>query len=273
MNLLDKTLENICNKIQISKEDVEFKKFEHLVTMTNQAYLKIALKEFEYVKNHTDKEIVSNFDFLMKIYNKHLREHQVMFLLLNIFETAIRSKAVVELSKKYSSIDEDDWLHNEDLTPNKIKKPLEEAIKKINQDREDKTKLDSFEIFDYIMLGQLKSIYIDFWSDLSHVFEAKTKNGYHHPQIGKNKLKDMLDEIRKARNDNAHHKPFHKTRKRRHQIIEDVELLLIHIGFNLNDAINNIDPSHKIITLKYKIEVCDSLDSDMVCKNNLNHED
>ena len=147
MNLLDKTLENICNKIQISKEDVEFKKFEHLVTMTNQAYLKIALKEFEYVKNHTDKEIVSNFDFLMKIYNKHLREHQVMFLLLNIFETAIRSKAVVELSKKYSSIDEDDWLHNEDLTPNKIKKPLEEAIKKINQDREDKTKLDSFEIF------------------------------------------------------------------------------------------------------------------------------
>lgn len=252
MNLIDSSLENICNKIKITQEDNEYKKFQHLVTVTNQAYLKIALKEFSNLKKqHSDINISSNFNFLMKLYNKHLKEHQVMFLLLNIFETAIRSKAVVELSKKYSTVNQDDWLHNESLTPNKFQSPLIEAIKKIKQDDEDPANFDSFQIFDYIMLGQLKAIYIDLWADLSQVFEEKTKNGQTLPKLGKNRIKSMLNEIRKARNDNAHHKPFHKTRKRRHQIIEDIELILAHIGFNLHDAINNIDPSHKIIKLKY----------------------
>jgi len=252
VNIIDSSLENICNKIQITQENSEYKKFQHLVAVTNQAYLKIALKEFSNLKKqHSNLNISSNFNFLMKLYNKHLKEHQVMFLLLNIFETAIRSKAVVELSKKYSTVNQDDWLHNESLTPNKFKSPLAEAIKKIQQDGEDPAGFDSFQIFDYIMLGQLKAIYVDFWSDLSHLFEENTKNGQPLPKLGKNKMKTMLNEIRKARNDNAHHKPLHKTRKRRHQIIEDIELILAHIGFNLHDAINNIDPSHKIIKLKY----------------------
>lgn len=252
MDILDNSLNNLCNKLQITNKDKEFSKFEHLITVTNQAYLKIALNEFESIKKkNPKKEIKSNFNFLIKLYNKHLREHQVMFLLLNIFETAIRSKAVVELSKKYSSTNNDDWLQDNTLTPPKIKNPLNEAIKKIRQDKEDETKLNSFEIFDYIMLGQLQSIYTDFWTDLSHLFDQKTINGHTFNKIGKNKFKTLLNEIRKARNDNAHHKPFHKTRKRRHEIIEDVELLLLHIGFNLENAINNIDPSHKIIKLKF----------------------
>ena len=61
----------------------------------------------------------------------------------------------------------------------------------------------------------------------------------------------LFEDIRKVRNDNAHHKPFHRTRPRRHKIIEDVELILLHIGFNLKEAINNIDSEHKIIKLKY----------------------
>ena len=251
MNLLDKSLENIFTKTKITEHDSELAKFKHLVTVTNQAYLKIALNEFKHIKDNSDINITSNFDFLMKLYNKHLKEHQVMFLLFNIFETAIRSKAAAELSKKFSSENTDDWLHNTTKTPTKIRNPLTQAIIKINQDGEDESTLDSFEIFDYIMLGQLKSVYIDFWADLGHLFEEKTKNSYQFPKIGKNKLKIMLDEIRKARNDNAHHKPFHKTRRRRHEIIEDIELILTHIGFNLNDAINNIDPQHKIIILQY----------------------
>jgi len=252
LDLLNNSLENLCQKIQITQEDKEFKKFEHLITVTNQAYLKIALNEFNHIKiANTEKEIESNFNFLLKLYNKHLREHQVMFLLLNIFETAIRSKAVSILSNKYSTIDNDDWLLTHTLIPDKMKRPLEEATKKINQDGEDISNFDSFEIFDYIMLGQLKSIYLDFWNDLSILFEEKSINSVIIPQIGKNKFKKLFEEIRKARNDNAHHKPFHKTRRRRHQIIEDIELILIHIGFNLKDAMNNIDPTHKIIKLKY----------------------
>lgn len=252
MNLLNSSLDNLCQKIQITKDDNEFRKFEHLITVTNQAYLKIALNEFKHIKTtNPDKEIESNFNFLLKLYNKHLREHQVMFLLLNIFETAIRSKAVSILSNKYSTINNDDWLLTNTLIPAKMKRPLEEATKKISKDGENISNFDSFEIFDYIMLGQLKSIYIDFWNDLSILFEEKTVNSSIIPQIGKNKFKKLFEEIRKARNDNAHHKPFHKTRRRRHQIIEEIELILIHIGFNLNDAINNIDPTHKIIKLKY----------------------
>lgn len=252
MNILEKSLDNLCQKLQIAKEDEEYSKFEHLITVTNQAYLKIALNEFEHIKkSNPDKDITSNFDFLLKLYNKHLREHQVMFLLLNIFETAIRSKAVSVLAVKYSSSNNDDWLKEETLIPRKIKRPLEEATKKINQDGEDISSFDSFEIFDYIMLGQLQSIYTDFWSDLSYLFDEKSINGVTFPKIGKRRFEKLFDEIRKARNDNAHHKPFHKTRKRRHQIIEDIELLLMHIGFNLNEAINNIDPAHKIIKLKY----------------------
>jgi hypothetical protein len=252
LNLLDNSLENLCQKIQITKEDKEFKKFEHLITVTNQAYLKIALNEFNHIKTtNIEKEIESNFNFLLKLYNKHLREHQVMFLLLNIFETAIRSKAVSILSNKYSTTNNDDWLLTNTLIPESMRRPLEEATKKIIQDREDISNFDSFEIFDYIMLGQLKSIYIDFWNDLSILFEEKKVNSVVIPKIGKNKFKNLFEEIRKARNDNAHHKPFHKTRRRRHQIIEDIELILIHIGFNLNDAINNIDPTHKIIKLKF----------------------
>lgn len=253
MDLVDKTLDNLCNKIDIDSNYYEYKKFKRLISVTNQAYLKIALNEFEKIlKNNPQKNISSKFRFLMSLYNKHLRDHQVMFLLFNIFETAIRSKAAVILSKKYSSSNTDDWLSNPSCTPLNVKTPFSKAIEKINLDNEDSSKMDSYEIFDYIMLGQLKDIYLDFWSDLSFLFEEKNVNGNFFSKLGKSKFKVMINEIRKARNDNAHHKPFHKTRKRRHQIIEDIEIILLHLDFNLSEAINNIDPSHKIITLRYQ---------------------
>jgi len=252
LNIYEKSLDDLCNKLQITNSDTEYHKFEKLITVVNQAYLKIALNEFSHIKTtNQEKVISSNFNFLMSLYNKHLREHQVMFLLFNIFETAVRSKAVIELSLKYSSTGNDDWLHNISLIPRKMEKPLQEAIKKIIHDGENVNNLDSFEIFDYILLGQLQSIYVDFWSDLSHLFQAKTIDNINFPQIGKRTFEKLFEDIRKSRNDNAHHKPFHKTRQRRHQIIENIELILIHIGFNLEDAINNIDPQHKIIKLKY----------------------
>ena len=247
MTLVAKSLENLLTKLQISNENIEY---VHLITVANQAYLKIVINELENLKKKENKVI--NFDFLMRIYNKHIKEHQVMFLLFNIFETAIRSKAVTILSEKYSSPNEDNWLHSQEKIPSKIQRPWDEAIKKMKQDNEDIKDVDSFIIFDYIMLGQLKAIYFDFWSDLSYLFDEKNVNGHKLSKIGKRKFKEMFDDIRKARNDNAHHKPLHNTRKRRHQIIAFIEIILVHIGFNLDDAINNIDPFHKIIILKYQ---------------------
>jgi hypothetical protein len=252
MNILESSLRNLRVKLDISIQDPEYHKFQHLVTVVNQAYLKIALNEFEQIKqNNPFKTIDSNFDLLLSLYNKHLKEHQVMFLLFNIFETAMRSKIAVELSSKYSSQGEDNWLHDDTLRPTKITRPFNEASQKIQQDGDNITQLTSFDIFDYITLGQLKNIYLDFWGDLSSIFQAKTKNSFEVPQLSKRRFKMMFENIRKARNDNAHHKPFHTSRLRRHQIIENIELLLVHIGFNLQDAINNIDPSHNIVHLHY----------------------
>ena len=81
----------------------------------------------------------------------------------------------------------------------------------------------------------------DFWNDLSHLFVSKTINGINFHQIGKLAFEKTFAEIRRSRNDNAHYKRFNKTIRRINQIIEDIELILIYIGFNLNDAINNID--------------------------------
>ena len=251
MNLHDKTMKLLIEKLELSSTDKEYKKFEQLITVVNVAYLKTAIYTFH---THSKKEnfyVTSKFDYLMSLYNQLLREHQVMFLLFNIFETAIRSKAAYELSKKYSSPDTDDWLHNEEQIPQKIKTKLDKAKEYIGNDVEAFDKLSSFEIFDYIMLGNLRLIYFDFWDDLKHLFESKIYKGNQLQEIGRNRLKDMLEEIRKARNDNAHHKPFHKRRKKRYKLIEDIENILLHIGFNLDEAINNIDPEHKIIKIGY----------------------
>ena len=251
MNLHDKALNHLCETIGIEKKHPEYSKFSQVINLVNQAYLKIALKEYERIRSvNPAKEVESEFDFLMALYNKHIREHQVMFLLFNIFETAIRSKAAVELSKIYSNPSQDDWLHIEMLMPSKIKHTVDKAKEIISQDSENFAGMDTFEVFDYILLGGLKTLYYTFWSDLSYLFEEKEFKGHTLSKIGKRPMEAMMESIRKARNDNAHHKPFHKSRKRRHMIVEDIELILAHLNFNLADAVNNIDPDHKIIKLK-----------------------
>lgn len=250
MTLHAQSMSRLCSAIKIDASHSEYNKFATAVTLLNQAYLTTALKEYEYILSQTpDKQINSAFDFLMALYNKHIREHQVMFLLFNIFETAIRAKAAVVLSEAYSSSGTDNWLHN--TPPKKILHTLSKAGQIIAEDSGTITSMNTFEIFDYILLGGLKSLYLDFWSDLGGLFEEKTVHGHLLPKIGKRKMEQLLESIRKARNDNAHHKPFHKSRKRRHEIVEDIELILTHLNYNLYDAVNNIDPEHKIIRLKY----------------------
>ena len=252
LTLHDKVFFELCSTLSIDATHTEYTKFSKACDLVNQAYFKIAIKEFAYIKaNNPSKTIPSEFDFLMSLYNKHIKEHQAMFLLFNIFETAIRSKAAIVLSEKYSSCNEDNWLHDDSLTPSKMLHILHKAKGIIGEDHEEINTMDTFQIFDYILLGGLKTLYIDFWGDLSHLFEEKTYKGYLLKKLGKKTFTAMLEAIRKSRNDNAHHKPFHSSRKRRHEIVADIELILAHLGFNLDDAINNIDPQHKIIKLMY----------------------
>jgi hypothetical protein len=252
LTLHDKVLAELCTTLNIDNTHPEYIKFGKAGDLVNQAYFKIAIKEFAHIKaSNPTKIIASDFDFLMGLYNKHIKEHQVMFLLFNIFETAIRSKAAVALSEKYSSANQDDWLHNPALVPPKIQHTLDKSREIIALDSENILSMDTFQIFDYILLGGLKTLYLSFWADLSQLFEEKSFKGHTLKKIGKKSMTLMLESIRKSRNDNAHHKPFHSSRKRRHEIVDDIELILAHLRFNLEDAINNIDPQHKIIKLKY----------------------
>ena len=251
MNIHDNIMYFIETKLDIDPTHNEYKKFTQLITLANIAYLKTAIYTFSKYLQDKDFEIDSKFDFLMKIYNKLLKEHQVLFLLFNLFETSLRSKLAYTLSKKYSSQNKDDWLHKEELIPTKIEKPLEKIKRYISDDSASFENMNSYEIFDYMVFGDLKDLYYDFWSDVSHLFQTKNYKGHQLQEIGRIRLREMLNAIRKARNDIAHHKPLQKGRKKRYKLIEDIEHILLHLGFNLDDAINNIDPQHKIIKIGF----------------------
>ena len=46
LNINQKSLDNLCSSLQIDSSDREYYKFQRLITVVNQAYLKIALKEY-----------------------------------------------------------------------------------------------------------------------------------------------------------------------------------------------------------------------------------
>ena len=146
MNIHDNIMSLIETKLDIDPTHNEYEKFTQLITLANIAYLKTAIYTFSEYLQDRDFEINSKFDFLMKIYNELLKEHQVLFLLFNLFETSLRSKLAYTLSKKYSSHDKDDWLHKEELIPPKMQKPLEKLKKYISEDSSSFEEMNSYEI-------------------------------------------------------------------------------------------------------------------------------
>ena len=55
MNIYDKSLNDLCANLQITKSDKEYYKFEKLVTVVNRLF-KIVLKEFNYIKTKNPKK-------------------------------------------------------------------------------------------------------------------------------------------------------------------------------------------------------------------------
>lgn len=55
-----------------------------------------------------------------------------------------------------------------------------------------------------------------------------------------------------ARNDIAHHKSINYSRRSKNTLIHDLELILRHLEFNFEGALNGIDPSNSVtMHLKY----------------------
>lgn len=240
-------------KLSLKENTADYDKIKNAVEIVNVAFLKVAVNRLKDLLNKPNNKDRNNlFDRLMKLYNQRVREHEVMYLLMHIIETTLRSKASSVISKKFSTNAQDDWWYDIRNIDKKLVEPIMLGVKsshKLNISSDD---MNTFEFFDSITFNQLLNIYSDFWNDFKNDFQSKEYKTYNLPTIDKRQFEATLRHIRNARNDIAHHKAInHSNGRRRQNLINDIELILCHLGFNLDEAINNIDPHQNIIKLQY----------------------
>lgn len=243
----------ISTTLKLDSSTDDFRKIQNSVEIVNVAFLKVAVKKLEnLLKNPKNKDRNNLFDRLMKLYNGRIREHQVMYLLMHIIETTLRAKAASVISKKFSTSDTDDWWHDIRKIDRRLIEPLMLGMKSSHRQNLNPTDMNTFGFFDSITFNQLLNVYTNFWTEFKDNFQQKQHKGHTIQTLSKKQFNAKLTYIRNARNDIAHHKPInHSDGRRRKDLIEDIELILCHLGFNLNESINDIDPNHKIIQLKY----------------------
>lgn len=252
MNLIDIVLPEIKSNIGINTRNSEYQKIKDATSVLNIAYLKLASEEMKYyMQNNPSHNINSKFEYLMGTYNKLIREHQIMFLLLNIFETALRSKAAITISGNFSTANNDDWWKDISTLEKDLLDPVNKAVQHLHRDNINLSSVNTFNLFDTFTFGQLGYIYKNYWSLFHLLFTAKTYRTYSFSQITQSIFLQKMKYIRLARNDVAHHKPIDYTRRNRRDLIHDMELILRHLNFNLEDTINGIDPLNSIIHLRY----------------------
>ncbi|MBD3798662.1 Abi family protein [Sulfuricurvum sp.] len=247
MDLRTEIMRELRQKLKINTANPDYKKIEEAIGVLNVAYLKVAANEIYGMLNHCVK-IRSKYALLLSVYNKNIREHQVMFLLFSIFENAMRSKAAITLSTSYSSRHSDDWWKDISSMNKDMIKPIGEALIKLHKNIPN---INTYDIFDTFTLGHLQSIYTNHWSLFQHFFTRKIYKGHSLPTIDRENFKTKFENIRDARNDISHHKPINYSRRGRSDLIKDCEVLLSNLDFNLEAAVNGIDPNHQIIRLQY----------------------
>lgn len=132
MDLRTEIMRELRQKLKINTANPDYKKIEEAIGVLNVAYLKVAANEIYGMLDHGVK-ICSKYALLLSVYNKHIREHQVMFLLFSIFENAMRSKAAITLSTSYSSRHSDDWWKDISSMNKDMIKPIGEALIKLQK--------------------------------------------------------------------------------------------------------------------------------------------
>ena len=250
MSLINVVMPEIKTNLGINNRNPEYQKIEDAASVLNIAYIRLASEEIKYFMARNPLYHDSKFNHLMRVYNKLIREHQIMFLLLNIFESALRSKAAILISDHFSA-HQDDWWKNITLLDKNMLDPINKAVQQLHKSNINLSTVNSFDLFDTLTFGQLESIYKNNWGILQSLFNAKLYRSYMLPQITKKIFTDKIGFLRNARNDIAHHKPIDYSRRGKRDLIEDMEIILRHLNFNIEDAINGIDPQHTIVSLKY----------------------
>ncbi len=250
MSLIDTVLPEIKSNIHINIRNIEYQKIQDAAAVLNIAYLKLASIEMKYFIQRNPQPIASKFSHLMGTYNKLIREHQILFLMLNIFETALRSKAAILISDHYSS-NQDDWWKDISTLDKDLLDPINKAVSQLHKGNIDLASVNTFDLFDTLTFGQLEHIYKNQWNIFHSLFADKMYRAHRLSQITKSVFFQKMQYIRQARNDIAHHKPIDYRRRSRRDLIADMEVILRHLNYNVEDAVNGIDPRHSIITLRY----------------------
>lgn len=252
MYLKTQAYKKLCENIGFDESSnlKGFEKLEKSIFLLHNGYLLGSAKEAGiFIKKHENIENI--FDLVISIYNKRIKTHRALFLIIHIFETALRSKMAFILSQNYSSNPDlkDDWFVNR-LNLWLIKKV--HHIVKINKLNEDFLETaNSFEVLDLFMLGDLENVIDNNWAIFQPIFagEKQYKN-QNLPSFGtKEHLLNTFSRIRKERNNIFHNRPPKVKAK---SIITNIEILLLRLDFNLKDAFNGVSNLEYGINLKYE---------------------
>ena len=233
---------------------VLFSAFPHLLTLDFEERIKQSIKVLHYqylwgackeahaILSKTNADNL--FNLIMTLYNKRRKTHQANFLLLHCFENALRSTLAVEIASLYNT-DKDNWFlksQSDNAKENKLLKQIQTIARTRNLQEFQNT----FEVFDIFSLGDLQRILSDHWGELAPLFNSQKtyKNQALPVYETKQSLIAKIDKIREARNAIFHNKPT-KIKFQR-----DLEILLLRLGYNLQDAIT-IGEIQRCITLRY----------------------
>lgn len=211
------------------------------ISVLHLKYLYGACKEASIILQKADTTNLSLFDLVISIYNKRRRAHQAKFFLLHCFENAFRSTLAVNFSNSYNQNADDWFLQDNNQRLSKILKTAKRRCK-----NEKLQSLGTFGIFDKFYMIDLEELSNEYWEVIEHIFSnIKEYKSQTLPAYNREHLVTKIGQIRKARNEIFHNNPT------KIRFAKDLEILLLRMGYNLQDAISSCDFRDDIV-LQYK---------------------
>jgi len=250
MEVQEKLYTDVCAILGVDpslKQERCNQKIHKAASVLHKQYIINASYEAQKIIDKT--EVRDKYALMISIYNRKIREHQVLVMLIQLFEVAMRTQAAIVLSQAYSTPGEDDWFFvpDRDAKHRKLKQKIRNRAQTIHETITPAT--SSIDMFNMLTMGDLQGIYKDHWGQLKSLFQNTTyKNNTIVPLHTKVMFNARFERIRRYRNNLFHGNPGHTGWK---QVIRDIEDIMVQLQYNLSDTVNNIDPHHRIIVLQY----------------------
>ena len=146
----------------------ENQKIYKAASVLHKDYLLNSAREARSIINK--KEINNKYNLMIRIYNRKLKEHQALVLLIQLFEIAMRTQAAIVLSKKFSTIDNDDWYWI-NASNNKHQKLINKISNRaITISKIITPNMTTFDIFHMLTMGDVRGLYISHWGTFKGLF-------------------------------------------------------------------------------------------------------